>query len=216
MLFIRELSMIIALAGIVVAGNGHAEQPSAVQKVPAQVDGFRSAKFGMAEAEVRQAIATDFGSKDVRHDQHPTEKTAIVGVVVDNLLPDTGPALVSYILGFSSHRLTQVNIVWLDKDAPNLANAAMTLRNYFLGMAFRPDSVAANAPLADGTLLVFRGSDQKGRMVSVILKPSSDQPGDGQEKDKSAEKVRGGGYLRLSYIETPEKPDIFSLKPGQF
>ncbi|MBF0563137.1 MAG: hypothetical protein HQL37_14255 [Alphaproteobacteria bacterium] len=198
-----------------------AQQPpslTARAKPAANVDGFRSAKFGMDESAVRKAIVADFGLKDdkVHRDVHPTEKTTVVTIAVEGLLPDTGPAVVTYILGFHAQKLTQINVLWPQANATNLAGAAMTLRNHFLGQEFRPDSVVANAQLADGGLLAFRGIDQKGRMVIVHLQSTQahDDPKDKGAKPDSAKAPEG--YLRLSYIETPDKPDVFTLQPGQF
>lgn len=195
-----------------------APKPAApqAQRPAAAIDGFRSARFGMDEAAVKKSITVDFAIKDdkVRRDLHPTEKTTVLTIGAENLLPDTGPAIVSYILGFTSQKLTQVNVMWPQSAGANLASAAMVLRNHFLGQEFRSDSVIANVQLSDGSLLAFRGIDQKGRMVTVTFHPTPQQQGDG--KDAKTDKPREEAYLRLSYVETPDKPDVFVLEPGQF
>jgi len=183
------------------------------QKPVADIQGFRSAKFGIDEGMVRKAIATDFGIKDdkVQREEHPTEKTTILAVSVQNLLPDSGNAIVTYVLGYRSKKLVQVNVIWPKGEDTALGNAAIILRNYFAAMQFPPDSAVADAQLPDGGILAFRGSDQHGHMVAVLFhstpKPKKDDKGP-QPKDEAA--------LHLSYVESPNKPDVFTLEPGKF
>lgn len=182
------------------------------KKPEASLDGFRSARFGMDEEALRKAVAADFGLKGdkISREVHPSEKTTVLTVAVDNLLPETGTAQVSYILGYQSRKLIQVNVAWLQFPGMNLGAAATILRNHFLGMEFRPDTVAVNAKLPDGSLLAFRGVDIKGRMVTVFYQPIAKPEGKANQ-GKTPE-----GALRLSYVETPDKPDAFVVKPGQF
>ena len=65
----------------------------------------------------------------------------------------------------------------------------------------------AHARLNDGSVLIFRGKDEKGRMV--ILRLSNPQPN--AKKDDEL-KIS----LTLSYIEKPEQPDTFQLKDDDF
>src|SRR5690606_32650962 len=67
--------------------------------VAAVVDGFRSAKFGMTEAEVRDAISTDFGisGDDVIEGENTAERTRLLTVSVPDLLPEGGVAQVAYV-----------------------------------------------------------------------------------------------------------------------
>lgn len=213
--FFLSTSFAAMASGILVAPPSVAQSASnaAVAKKPeASLDGFRSARFGMDEEALRKAIVADFGLKGdkITREVHPSEKTTVLSVAVDNLLPETGMAQVSYILGYQSRKLIQVNIAWLQFPGMNLGAAATILRNHFLGMEFRPDSVVTNAKLPDGSLLAFRGVDNKGRMVTVFYQPIAKPEGKGN-REKAPE-----GALRLSYVETPDKPDAFVLKPGQF
>ena len=65
----------------------------------------------------------------------------------------------------------------------------------------------AHARLNDGSVLIFRGKDQKGRMV--LLRLSNPQP-----TEKKDEKMKIA--LSLSYIEKPLQPDAFQLKENDF
>jgi len=70
-----------------------------------------------------------------------------------------------------------------------------------------------NARLTDGSVLVFRGSDRKGRMVILLLKGPKN-PKDNKESGNEA--LARELSLRLSYISDPENPDIHQIKEGQF
>ena len=65
----------------------------------------------------------------------------------------------------------------------------------------------AHARLSDGSVLIFRGKDQKGRMA--ILRLSNPQP-----NTKKDDELKSS--LTLSYIEKPDKPDAFQLKENDF
>ena len=66
----------------------------------AQVEGFRSAKFGADEKAVRAAIKADFGieAKSVRTEVNPLEKTTALLIEMPDLEPG-GKAQIAYILG---------------------------------------------------------------------------------------------------------------------
>ena len=74
------------------------------------VEGFRSAKFGMNEADVRSAIGKDFGLKPeaIKTQDNPAELTHSLLVTVPDLLPNGGGAEVSYVFGYKSKSLIQV------------------------------------------------------------------------------------------------------------
>ena len=65
----------------------------------------------------------------------------------------------------------------------------------------------AHTKLSDGSILIFRGKDQEGRMV--LLRLSNRHPVDENANDLE---IR----LDLSYIEKPGQPDIYKLKDGDF
>ena len=69
------------------------------------------------------------------------------------------------------------------------------------------DGLVAHARLNDGSILIFRGKDQKGRMVLLHL--SNPQP-----NDKNSEGIKM--TLSLSYIEKPGRPDAYQLEDGAF
>lgn len=139
------------------------------------IDGFRSAKFGSDEKAVKAAIKADFNieGKAVRSEVNPLEKTTALVIEVPDLEPG-GKAQIAYILGYSSAKLIQVNVVWGAPINPKatgdqLSGAGTLLRNYFAQQAFPADRRAQDQRLQDGSLLFFQGQDDKARQVSVVL-----------------------------------------------
>lgn len=179
----------------------------------AKVTGFRSARFGMTADEVTKAITKDFkvAGNDIRRETNATERTTSLIVKVDDLQTGAGPAVVAYILGHSTQKLFQVNILWggavNPKVDPNaLVGAANALRNYFVAQGYRQEGMLLNAPVGDGSqVVVFRGTDSQGRMSLLTLavppKPSDDTPALPPS-------------LQLSYIEKPNEPDVFKIEKG--
>ena len=60
--------------------------------------------------------------------------------------------------------------------------------------------------MGDSAIVVFRGIDKTGRMVLLIL----DNP------EKSAGPPNQDIVLKLSYIQKPLHPDVFSIDQGKF
>ena len=191
----------------------------------ANINGFRSAKFGMTMKEVKKSIRQDFGISDAKitiliglSDEkittinHPTEKTQSLAITIEKLLPDSGKSRVVYVFGYQTKRLIQVNILTghpVDKKviAQQVVNSGNLLGNHFFKKRYQEDGLVAHARLSDGSILIFRGKDQKGRMV--ILRLSNPQSTDENSKDLKIS-------LNLSYIEKPGKPDIYQLREGDF
>jgi hypothetical protein len=181
----------------------------------AQVDGFRSARFGMSEAEVRDAIARDFGFKGdaVRDQSNGAERTKVLVVKVGDLLPGGGAAEVSYVMGYQSKKLMQVSLSWSkaidEKMTPEqLFSNSSVLRSHFMSEGFRPDTVATNMPI-NGGILMFRGSDDKDRTVMMILQGSMTQGTDNQ-------RVLTPTTLLLFYVADAKTPDVYRLPAGSF
>ncbi|HEX2891261.1 hypothetical protein [Vineibacter terrae] len=204
-------------------GQAPAPKPSTEQtSKPDQnsgIDGFRSARFGMTEAQVREAIRQDFKLADaaIKATKHPVEQTRVLQVVVRDLVGSSGEAQVAYVLGVKSKTLIQVNVLWTAADtaaAETVMGVANALRDYFQAEAsrFKKDSVTANARLPDGRIVVFRGADEKGRAIELILAvaPSS-APAAGPAAPRPV-----GVQLRLTYVLSPENPDIHRIQPGNF
>ena len=143
---------------------------------PVVIDGFRSAHFGMTEAEVRKAIEADFkltGSA-VRPGDNAVERTHVLSITVPDLVPDSGKATVDYVFGFKSQRLIEVNLAWSAATDPankpaTLLHTGATLQAYFQSETFPAGQSVANAMLANGGLLLFRGTDPAAHTVVLLL-----------------------------------------------
>ena len=180
----------------------------------ANIDGFRSAKFGMRIDEVKQAILRDFGISDSKIDaiSHPTEQTQSLGISIDKLLPQSSKSRAVYVFGYKSKRLMQVNILMghpVDTDITpqQVVDSGNMLGNHFFKKRYQEDGLVAHARLNDGSVLIFRGKDQKGRMA--LLRLSNPPSSEGNKEDLKI-------TLSLSYIEKPEQPDAFQLKEDDF
>ena len=190
-----------------------------VQEEPANIDGFRSAKFGISQQETQAAIQQDFNvsENDISVRKNPLERTTSLKVTVNDLLPNSGAADIFYILGHSSNNLIQVNVIWSKPSSnseavSNMAFIAETLKSYFLKQSFKKDDMVINARLKDGSILFFRGTDANGRMVILqMLNP----PGENTDSESSNENEKVTS-LRLTYVQNPNEPDIFQIKQGDF
>ena len=193
--------------------NPAQKEQAATAKRLAVIDGFRSAKFGMGRAEVTKAIFKDFGivSGKVTILNHPTENTQSLSVTVDQMLPKSGKSQVVYVFGYRSNKLMQVNIFFghgVDKSVTSqqVVDVGNTLGNHFFNKRYQKDGLVAHASLNDGSVLIFRGKDQEGRMALLRILNT-------QQRDKDSEvKIS----LNLSYIEKPGQPDTYQLNDEDF
>lgn len=196
------------------ATTAAAAETPADDKIKA-VDGFRSAKFGMNEADVRAAMSKDFSSKPdaIRVQDNASELTRSLLLSVPELLPNGGTAELSYVFGYKSKSLIQVGAVWSKgTDAAmtpeKLFSNANILRAHFLSEGFKPDSIAVNMPVSGG-IVMFRGSDTRDRSVILLLQGTF-------ENKENNQRVLTPTSLLLFYVADAKSPDIFKLPPGQF
>jgi len=194
------------------------DRPAAPVGPPATVDGFRQALFGMSEEQVRQAVRKDFPAAmtKITSAVHPSEKTTVLSLTVADLLPNTGSARVSYIFGYRSKKLIQINIVWTSDGSTAgdeaVVGAANSLRDYFTSQNYKPDSAVANRQLAENTILVFRANDLQGRMVLLVLSGVAAAAHHEEKKGPRPPPLT----LELSYILDAAHPDVFRIAKGQF
>ena len=189
------------------------EETATSEKPLASIDGFRSAKFGMGRAEVTKAIFNDFGivSGKITIINHPTELTQSLAITVEQLIPRFGKSKVVYVFGYRSNKLMHVKIFFghgVDKSVTSqqVVDLGNILGNHFFNKRYQEDGLVANARLNDGSILIFRGKDQKGRMALLRLLNT-------QQNNKNNEvKIS----LNLSYIEKPGQEDTFQLNKGDF
>jgi len=72
-------------------------QPSEAPPTTVHVGGFRDAKWGMTEAEVKSAIFTQFKMPidKLKGEVNPTEKTTVLPITVPDLIEGAGTARIS-------------------------------------------------------------------------------------------------------------------------
>ena len=180
----------------------------------AKIDGFRAAQFGMTEKAILKSIYNDFkiSKSKIQRRIHPNEKTVSFNIQVQDLLPNSGLANLFYVFGFKTKRLIQVNILWsraIDNQLhpKKMVDTANQLRAHFLNQGFQKEGLAVNTKMSDGSVLVFRGLDTRGKMVVLLLVNPPAQ--EGQHPNRNIN-------LRLSYIANPDSPDIYKIKKNDF
>lgn len=202
--------------------------PAAAQGATApslhQVNGFRSARFGMSMAQVRQAVAQDFKAPAdaVSEVGNPAEGTRAMVVRLNALEPGPGAAVVSYIFNQQAQQLRHINVVWQSGAAPSEAQrnqyavAGVQLTRYFRELGWKPEgsvSAVANGP---GSILLFAGIDPKNAMVEVVASGIALSAG---PNGQPAAAPSGPAQLRVSYASTvPARPVVPgpALQPGAF
>lgn len=196
------------------AAPGNAN-PATAAPGAAEVFGFRSARFGMTEADVRKAIERDFRVRPdaIHEEENKAEQTHVLTVQAPEVLADGGNANVSYVFGYKSKTLIQVAVSWSkasdDKMTPEqLFSNANVLRSHFLSAGYKPDTVATNMPVNGGVLL-FRGNDAQEHTTMLILQGTFSQAENNQ-------RVLTRTALVLFYIADAKSPDVYRLPPGSF
>jgi hypothetical protein len=189
--------------------------PTQAAPVVAEVTGFRSARFGMNEMQVRGAIAKDFNLQGdaVQAQENKAEQTHVLIVRAGDVLPGGGTASVSYVFGFKSKTLIQVGLSWSkatdDAMTPEqLFSNANVLQSHFIGAGYKPDTVATNMPI-NGGILMFRGSDAQQHTAMLILQGTFTE-GENNQRQMTPT------ALLLFYIADAKTPDVYRLPPGSF
>lgn len=218
------LALLLTGGGAVIAAEPASESQSVAPPPSAaapamQLQGFRDAHWGMDAAEVKAAIRKDFGipADKIESETNESERTTVLSVTVPNLIEGAGKARVSYIFGFTTKKLIQVNIVWgtpIDPaDKPDaVVAAANQLRDLFVASGYQANTIHTNAATKDGTIVVFEGADAD-RHATLLTLINGTVPGPVKNGKREPTQTI---VLRLSYILDPQSPDIFRLKRGQF
>jgi hypothetical protein len=180
------------------------------------IDGFRDAKFGMTEAQVRSVIAAEFQlpASAITATQNQLQRTTVLGIQIPNLVPQGGIAAISYVFGYQSHKLMEVNILWSPEIDPKttphmLYQNGETLQQYFASENFPADRSTGNIATPNGVLL-FRATDAGGNAVLLILS------GTVTKDPKNNATELNPTTLTLAYASDPMHPDVFQLAKGSF
>jgi hypothetical protein len=216
-LLARFAFAITALACCAAPGNA-----SAQDQAPYQVTGFRDARFGMSEQDVRAVIVKDFGLKpaDITSSVNPVEGTTVLTAKVASLDPGPGPAVVAYILGYASKKLIQINVAWGDPPPDNLDPTAMIasgtrLERYFAGFSWAKDTTRAGIPVGPNTVVLFSGEDAQTGAVRLILDGVKYQM-EREGKESTSPDPKGPPKLLINYIANRDNPDVAKIDKGKF
>ena len=208
---LRKTSIAMAMLLVLGLGAAHAQNvPAAPAEKPLhEITGFRSARFGMNEDQVRAAVARDF--KDyaalVQPARHPDPRYSLLVLPLPSLEPGPGAAGVTYIFAAREHKLVQVNVLWSSTDKPGdeerarMSTAGMQLAEYFRALGWRPNAATMGVPLGPNGLVMFSGIDPHKSMVEVSVTGVSLRGRDG--KILPAE---GPVKLRVAYMSSLDAP----------
>jgi hypothetical protein len=217
---LRHFAYGVSLAALLLATPGQAATPSpaaaADDTAGPSIAGFRGADFGMTEAQVRKAIEDNFKlpASAINVAENALQHTQVLSVQVPDLVPDGGTAAVSYVFGYQTHKLIEVNILWSAQIDPKITPSMLyqngeSLQQYFAAEGFPADRSTGNVATPNGILL-FRATDPAGNAVLLILSGT-------MTKDAKADKsVLSPEALTLAYAADPQHPDIFQLSKGSF
>jgi hypothetical protein len=178
--------------------------------------GFRKAQFGMSETDVRRAIEADFSlpASAITSAENVLQHTQVLSVEVPDLVQGGGRAAVSYVFGYQSHKLIEVNILWSPQIDSKISPSTLyqngeSLQQYFAGEGFPADRSTGNIATPNGILL-FRATDHTGNEVLLILSGAM------TKDSKSGKSILSPEALTLAYAADPQHPDIFQLPKGSF
>lgn len=189
---------------------------------PMAIRGFRSAHFGMNEAQVRTAIQKDFGSSaKLSKASNAAEGTTALVASLAKLDPGPGAARVVYVFGASSKGLIHVNVTWASTDQPNDATRQAMLQGgaelieYFRNHPAKPKIAVGGVPANANGLVLYSAIDDAGASVEVQVQ------GIGFERTVDGKTVpsplpSGPASLVVSYARSVLNPDIKTITPGAF
>lgn len=205
-----------------------AANPPAPKQGPAptsaafRVEGFRSAKFGMTQDEVKAAIGKDFTlpTSAITATQNPIDGTSALSVKVTHLDPGPGAAGITYVFGASKKTLIHINVAWASSAAPtvderkDIITAALRLAVYFKGQAWPANRTITGAALPGNIVLIFEGVDDAGGGVEVSTTGVPVQMAD--PKAPKLPEPTGPAQLKVAYSANHDHPDLIKIPPGAF
>jgi hypothetical protein len=185
-----------------------------------QVTGFRRARFGMTELEVRNAARVTFGVDDgdmtegAISDDGTTKLTIHVRAIDSGL----GAGRIVYFFGYMQRRLFRIDVVWGLDPNPNISGVvagAARLQRYFLGFSWANQSVRTGVPLDSRAVLLFSGADGKNGAVSLIIEGVQYRLGPNGTVTLMPEPL-ARPKLTISYTDEFNKPDVRNIVQGEF
>ncbi len=204
---LRKTTFATAMLLSVGPGAVHAQDVPAAPAARAlhEITGFRSARFGMDEDQVRAAVAHDFRDHAalLQPARHPDPRYTMLVLPLPSLEPGPGAAGVTYIFAAREHKLVQVNVLWSSTDKPGdaerarMSTAGVQLADYFRALGWRSNAATMGVPLGSNGLVLFSGIDAHKAMVEVSLTGVALQGGDGKVVP-----AEGPVKLRVAYLSS--------------
>jgi hypothetical protein len=186
-----------------------------------QVRGYRSALFGMTEAEVRAAASRDFGVPPGKLAPGPDGEGGNRTLVlpVSYLEPVNRTGLISYVFDKATLRLISVNLLWSGGARADFANrdhmiaSASAVTADLLGHSWAPLSQLRGVPVDPQTLIVFAAVDEAGAGVEVRLQNIQYEI-QGAPRPP-ARPATGQPLMRLSFVQQAKRPDLRQFLPDR-
>lgn len=190
----------------------------------AEVNGFRSAKFGQKESEVIAALKKDLGvtDKEVTTLTDPQTSMKVLSVKLKGFEPLEQPAVVNYVFGYECSCLTQVSVNWdvsAMKDQKTMLVRLGSLVNYFQGLSWKEGESITSKLLGnpksgeEATLIFFRGQSDNKSSVTLLGAPVKVKLSKDKKMDANIDEIKN---IVLIYDHNTEKVDSYFIQPGKF
>jgi hypothetical protein len=187
-----------------------------------EVIGFREARFGMTEPQVRLSAKNSFGVDDGEMTLRTNAIDGTTKLIVHVRMLETGldEGRIEYLFGHKQHKLFQVNVVWgLDTNPPldniGMIAGAVRLQRYFLGFVWANRSVRTGIPIDDRAILLFSGSDGKNGAVSLVVDQVRYELGPNGIVRLVPERLFAT-KLTISYVDESSEADVREISRGEF
>ncbi len=187
-----------------------------------RITGYNSAKFGFSKSQVLKSIEKDFNipKSKVAVFTHPDEKTTVLSIELKSLDPMPAGAIISYVLGYKTKKLTQINIVWRSRNAKELdqlkfIDASFDLVKYYTKFDLAPYKVVRAGVISSGIILL--GLIKKNSNIASALEMtlSNVKVFSGQDRSLKIAPNRTNKrpiVLKISYIYNLRVLDVFKKK----
>jgi hypothetical protein len=185
----------------------------------AAIDGYRSARFGMSEAEVRMAVDADFGAEaggTLSPESVEEGFTALGSAPVET---EIGRSRLLYVFD-PSRRLVAVNLVRTTGDRPSpdernaLISASANVASGLLAKRWRPFAMARGRPLPNNQVIVFAAADDVGNGVELRLIGVEYEATGPDGRRFGSGPATGAAALRLVFRQDID--GLALLRPGDF
>jgi hypothetical protein len=180
---------------------------------------LRTAKLGDLEMTVRHAITKELNipQNQIRREasSHRHARTIFVDVV--DLLPNSGPARISYLFPKSRRRLVAVEIAWrwdyVQHGIKPLPQIGKTLSEYLISKGKVRSDQLIGKKLKDGSFVYFRVKNDNGRVSILRLSGGKLKPNTTPSERAEILKQR---KLVLSYTDTATLSNLKQQRKKKF